>query len=212
MGSRVFMLLIGAVYIYYQVHAAEIVYIGELMVESNVTLEMETILSALDSTVIQVKDTNSVTLSDSELVAGMVTIEAPDTKVCDMSSPILKCTLEEETDSAGWNMSKKHERFELNKGSIYECGFTRGSVRHTAKTQLRVALLPDEITLKINPLTVDCSDKKDSDSVNVNVIATILNSTESYVVWWSYRGFTCNVHKKTNQVLPPYHVTSLLCD
>ncbi|XP_067428732.1 adhesion G protein-coupled receptor F5-like [Thunnus thynnus] len=71
---------------------------------------------------------------------------------------------------------------------IYECGFTRGSVRHTAKTQLRVALLPDEITLKINPLTVDCSDRKDSDSVNVNVIATILNSTESYVVWWSYRG------------------------
>ncbi|XP_042246566.1 adhesion G protein-coupled receptor F4-like [Thunnus maccoyii] len=353
MDSRVLKFLIGALYIYCQVHAADDAYNGELMVESNVTLEIETILSALNSTDIQVNDTNSaphdVTLLDSGVISeclivgnqsncncsdgyiwsndvcytekccsestctqnvshitplciakfqvkingsimskstwdsskttkletafkelngfeslnvtrqrprnsivgfeatvgikfetstlqgivsqletsleavvlvetvGMVTIEAPETTKY-LSSPTLKCTLEEETDRAGWNMSTKHERFELNNGTvvklnercatqeykscvsvtlqgvtslwtgIYECGFTNGSVRHTAKTQLRVSLLPDEIDLKINPLTVDCSDMEDSENVNVNVTATILNSTESFDVWWSYRG------------------------
>ncbi|XP_042245565.1 adhesion G-protein coupled receptor F3-like [Thunnus maccoyii] len=378
MDSRVFKFLIGALYIYCQVLAERandnnnketsfhfrniLSYMstihdannGELMVESNVTLEAETILSALNSTDMQVKDTNStphdVTLLDSGLISeclivgnqsncncsdgytwsndvcytekccsestctqkvshitplciakvqvkingsvmlskstwdsskttkletafkelngfeflnvtrqrpgnsivdfeaavsvkvetsrlqsivsqletslaaviwvdtvGMVTIEAPETTKY-LSSPILKCTLEEETDSAGWNMSKKHERFELNNGTvvklnercatqeyrscvsvklqgvtilwegIYECGFTNGSVRHTAKKQLRVSFLPDEITLRINPLAVDCSDRKDSENVNVNVTATILNSIESFDVWWSYRG------------------------
>ncbi|XP_076613054.1 adhesion G-protein coupled receptor F3 [Chaetodon auriga] len=147
---------------------------------------------------------------------GVVTIESPETAACYLSSPELKCTLEEATDSAGWNMSKKHERFELNNGSVvklnhscsteeykscvavtlqkvtgiwagtYECGFTSGSVRHTAKTQLSVALLPDEITLKINPLAVDCS--QGHESINIDVTATILNSIESFDVWWSYMG------------------------
>lgn len=70
----------------------------------------------------------------------------------------------------------------------YECGFTRGSLTHKAKTSLRVALLPDVITLKINPLTADCSAGPDSDSIDVDVTATILNSSESFQVWWSYMG------------------------
>lgn len=48
----------------------------------------------------------------------MVTIESPENNVCYESSPILKCTFEEKTDSAGWNMSRKYERFELNDGSV----------------------------------------------------------------------------------------------
>lgn len=52
------------------------------------------------------------------LHAGMVTIESPEGAVCYLSSPELKCLFEEATGSAGWNMSKKHERFELNNGSV----------------------------------------------------------------------------------------------
>lgn len=68
----------------------------------------------------------------------------------------------------------------------YQCGFTSGSIMHTAKTQLSVALLPDTISLKINPLTVDCS--LSPATINVDVTATISNSTENFDVWWSYMG------------------------
>lgn len=140
---------------------------------------------------------------------GMVTIEFPKDIVCYHSSPELKCTLDDETDFAGWNMSRRHERFELAEGSVvklrddcatpefksciavklekvtgmwagtYECGFTKGSVRHTAKSVLKVALLPDEITLRSDPLTVDCSKAKVSE---VTITATIANSSERYDV------------------------------
>ncbi len=66
----------------------------------------------------------------------------------------------------------------------YECGFTNGSVRHIAKTKLSVALLPDVIDLKTDPLTADCSEN--SKSNNINVTVSIPNSTESFDVWWSY--------------------------
>ncbi|KAM9339189.1 adhesion G-protein coupled receptor F1 [Symphorus nematophorus] len=293
MHSRVFMFVIGTLYISYQVFASEL-FIAELMVESNVTLEAQILQAVLNKTILQVKadgTTHNVELLENELVAvringsitlkkgswdstkstklntaieglngfenlnvtstsgnttafeaavsvkfdtpklqaivskletdleailkvdtvGFVTIESPETAVCYKSSPQLKCTLKEKAGIAGWNMSRKHERFELNNGSVvklnrslssadnlswvtvtlqgvtgiwagtYECGFTEGSVRHTAKTKLSVALLPDEINLKISPLTVDCSEKK-----NVSVTATILNSPENFEVSWSY--------------------------
>lgn len=66
------------------------------------------------------------------------------------------------------------------------CGFTSGPVLHKGETQLSVALLPDTVTLEINPMTADCS--LGDETVDVNVIATILNSTESFSVWWSYMG------------------------
>lgn len=66
------------------------------------------------------------------------------------------------------------------------CGFTSGPVLHVGETQLSVALLPDTISLEINPMTADCS--LGDETVDVNVIATILNSTESFTVWWSYMG------------------------
>lgn len=68
----------------------------------------------------------------------------------------------------------------------YVCGFTSGSVMYTAKAQLNVALLPDTISLQINPLTVDCS--LSPKTADVEVTATISNSTESFEVWWSYNG------------------------
>ncbi|GLD59544.1 adhesion G-protein coupled receptor F3-like protein [Lates japonicus] len=51
---------------------------------------------------------------------GMVTIESPETTVCYESTPLLKCTIDEETGSAGWNMSRIHKRFELNNGTVVQ--------------------------------------------------------------------------------------------
>lgn len=83
----------------------------------------------------------------------------------------------------------------------YECGFTTGSVRHTAKAQLNVVSLPDVITVMTNPLTGDCSEMPATDSVDIVVTTIIPNITESYDVSWSYRGVlqsplynTCKTH------------------
>ncbi|KAM8831668.1 adhesion G-protein coupled receptor F3 isoform 2-T4 [Spinachia spinachia] len=149
---------------------------------------------------------------------GMVTIEAPKTPVCYSSSPLLKCTFEEMTDDAGWSKKTMNESLGLNTGSVvklnnncatqeyksciavtlhsvtglwsglYECAFSSGSVRNLAKTTLTVLLLPDDINLDIEPLSVDCSEKTATDSVTVRVITTISNSTESYNVWWTFMG------------------------
>lgn len=51
---------------------------------------------------------------------GLVTIEAPKTRVCYQSSPVLKCTFEETTESAGWKMSNRSNIFELNNGSVVQ--------------------------------------------------------------------------------------------
>lgn len=68
----------------------------------------------------------------------------------------------------------------------YVCGFTSGPVLHMGEIQLSVALLPDTISLEIHPMTADCS--LGDETVDVDVTATILNSTESFSVWWSYMG------------------------
>lgn len=72
------------------------------------------------------------------------------------------------------------------RAGTYECGFTSRSISHTAKADLKVALLPDIVTLLINPLTVDCS--LDPPTVDVNVMATISHSEETFHVWGSYMG------------------------
>ncbi|XP_029353008.1 adhesion G protein-coupled receptor F4-like isoform X1 [Echeneis naucrates] len=169
------------------------------------TKKLQSIVESLENAL------DAVVLVDTQ---GMVDIEAPNTIVKYNSSPKLACSFEEETSSAGWNMSKPNERFELNNGTVvevyygcknmdflscvnimlknvtgiwsgtYECGFTQGAVRHTAKANMSVASLPEEITLKINPLTVDCSDGKDKE---VEVQAIIPNTTEQYTISWSPR-------------------------
>lgn len=50
----------------------------------------------------------------------MVNIDAPKDTVCYESTPELKCTLDMATGSAGWNLSKEYERFELNTGSVVQ--------------------------------------------------------------------------------------------
>ncbi|KAM3861016.1 adhesion G-protein coupled receptor F3 [Diretmus argenteus] len=206
-------------------------YISEVMVESNVSLEANFTLTSIADFVASVSvrfdtselqktlktletDLGATVLADT---LGMVTIDFPESVVSYQSDPTLKCTFEEASGSAGWNLSRKNERFELNSGTVailnhscatneykscvavtlqkvtgrwagtYECGFTSGLVRHTAKTELAVALLPDEITMTIKPLAVDCS-KKRTGSLKLNVTATILDSTERFNVTWSYNG------------------------
>lgn len=98
----------------------------------------------------------------------------------------------------------------------YECGFMWKSVRHTAKAHLSVALLPDEITLTTDPLTVDCSEKSEKESLTVNVTAMIQNSTEHFNVTWSYRGGEehplTNTCKTIPQCLKVHFTPSLNCN
>lgn len=67
MYSKVFIFLTGAVYIYYQVLAQDI-YSAEIMVESNVTLDAQTVLSAINSTNLSLS-TQTVQITNTELVA-----------------------------------------------------------------------------------------------------------------------------------------------
>ncbi|XP_027895708.1 adhesion G-protein coupled receptor F1 [Xiphophorus couchianus] len=126
----------------------------------------------------------------------------------------LTCVMEEATVSAGWNLSRPFERFSINKGLLtqitkdcataeylscvklvvteatgawtgtYECGFTTGTIRHTARIPIKVVLLPDVITMKFSPLIADCSGKNPS----ITVTATIPKSEEAYKYYWNYNG------------------------
>lgn len=66
----------------------------------------------------------------------------------------------------------------------YECGFTTGTIRHTASIPIKVVLLPDVITMKFSPLIADCSGKNPS----ITVTATIPKSEEAYKYYWNYNG------------------------
>ncbi|XP_053300515.1 adhesion G protein-coupled receptor F4 isoform X2 [Pleuronectes platessa] len=144
---------------------------------------------------------------------GMVDITAPEESVCYKCSPTLECTFEEEANSTGWKLIREHKHLELTDGSVvtlkdcdsknssciavklkevtgtgsgtYECRLTFGSVTHTAKAKLKVSLLPEEITMKIDPLVADCSG---SINLEVTVTATIQSSTESYDISWQFPG------------------------
>ncbi|XP_042359921.1 adhesion G protein-coupled receptor F5-like [Plectropomus leopardus] len=77
MSARMFIFLFGAAYICYQVLATDY-YLGEMMVESNVTLEAQTILSALNTAKLQVEipiqSSHLVTVLHTELVAECVIV------------------------------------------------------------------------------------------------------------------------------------------
>ena len=71
----------------------------------------------------------------------------------------------------------------------YECRFTLGSFTLTAEAELKVSLLPEVITMKIDPPVADCSDSSNLKvPVPVTVTATIQNSNESYNVSWQFPG------------------------
>ncbi|XP_060947070.1 adhesion G-protein coupled receptor F1-like [Limanda limanda] len=143
-------------------------------------------------------------------VQGLVNITAPEDSVRYKSSPTLNCTFEGEAHSTGWKLIRENKHLDLTVGSVvtlkdcgssciaitlkevtssgsgtYECGFTFGSVTHTAKAELKVSLLPEVITMKIDPPVTDCSVSGNKD---VTVTATIKNSTESYNVSWQPPG------------------------
>lgn len=65
----------------------------------------------------------------------------------------------------------------------FECGFTVGSIRHTARSYLDVALLPDDINMKFNPLIIDCTTDP---SVSLTVSAAIPVTNEIYTITWYY--------------------------
>ncbi|KAF3849515.1 hypothetical protein F7725_019234 [Dissostichus mawsoni] len=115
---------------------------------------------------------------------GMVEINSPG-KVCYESVPVMKCTFVEtniKMDSNGWNFfGKDGKRLTLNNGTVAKLNYAFST---SASTELSVALLPDVVTLKINPLTVDCSADA---SAEVRVTATIPVSTEQFEVSWSYQ-------------------------
>ncbi|KAM9778699.1 adhesion G protein-coupled receptor F4 isoform 2-T2 [Syngnathus typhle] len=148
-----------------------------------------------------------ITLSDN------VTIESTETCVPYMSEATLKCTLEGVSKKSSWKIIRRNEYFELNNGSVvkldskcatnksctavtlhnvtniwagtYECEFTSGSLRHTARKELKVATLPEDIAMTAEPVTVDCSKKQSTQ--NVTVTATVQNNNETYKVMWSYK-------------------------
>ncbi|XP_053300517.1 adhesion G protein-coupled receptor F5 isoform X2 [Pleuronectes platessa] len=158
---------------------------------------------------------------------GMVNITAPEDIVSYESSPTLKCTFEGSVHSTGWKLIREQKPLELTSGTVvtltdcssdpkyssciavtlnkvissgsgtYECRFTFGSVTHTAKAKLKVALLPEKITMKIDPPVADCSDSSNLEKpVIVNVNATIQNSNESYNVFWQFPGAGLNKGSK----------------
>ncbi|XP_061780425.2 adhesion G protein-coupled receptor F4 [Nerophis lumbriciformis] len=148
--------------------------------------------------------------------AGMVTLESVEALVPYMSAPMLKCTFEEMSSGANWKMFGSNGSVELRDSSVvkvdsscatkekkscivlrlqnitniwtgtYECGFTVGSIRHTARTRLGVAPLPEHISMKATPSTVDCSNRPSSDIVPVSVTATV-QYHNSYQVCWRYK-------------------------
>ncbi|XP_043962751.1 adhesion G protein-coupled receptor F5 [Gambusia affinis] len=143
----------------------------------------------------------------------------------------LTCQMEEATGSAGWNLSKPFERFSINKGLLtqintdcvtekykscvklvvtkatgawtgtYECGFTTGTIRHTASIPIKVVLLPDVITMKFSPLIADCSGNKPP----ITVTATIPESEEPYTYFWSYNNKPGPQSSATNKISFQYN-------
>ncbi|XP_030628056.1 adhesion G protein-coupled receptor F5 [Chanos chanos] len=141
---------------------------------------------------------------------GMVTMYAPQDKVCYKSQQILNCTTEETAESCKWEVLRQNAETELGPGTqvkvtssctnvtsltllnvteiwagTYRCHFMKGSVSHIASTELRVAVLPDKITITSNPQSADCIDVQ---SVQVTVSCTIQNSTEPYTVLFKFNG------------------------
>ncbi|XP_037101255.1 adhesion G-protein coupled receptor F3 [Syngnathus acus] len=147
-----------------------------------------------------------------------------------MSEATLKCTLEGVSKKSSWKIIRRNEYFELNNGSVvkldsncatnksctavtlhnvtniwagtYECEFTSGSLRHTARKELKVATLPEDIAMTAEPVTVDCSKKQSTQ--NVTVTATVQNNNETYKVMWSYKvgdKIQCKINNKSRRFL-----------
>lgn len=108
----------------------------------------------------------------------------------DRTSPAISCM----------HVFKSNPQFSYNchvfPAGTYECGFTNGSIRHTGRTYLSVALLPDTITLSTMPLTMNCS--KGQLSVSLTASAIIPASNKTYDISWSYNGLATSYNAVQN--------------
>lgn len=164
---------------------------------TNLTTIISGIEAALNATITNVSTT------------GLVKILYPQETVNYTTNQNLTCTIKRATESAGWSLTNGIVISAINSGTTanvlftietskplsqtivtiapvtnnwagtYECSFTDGSIQHTASADLKVALLPDDITITIKPLTIDCTDDIEK-TVEVNAIIT--NSSETYIV------------------------------
>ena len=75
------------------------------------------------------------------LFTGMVTIKAPNTRVCYQSSPVLKCLFEEATDSAKWTMSNRTNSFELNNGSVVRLNNSCATNQYRSCTEVTLRMV-----------------------------------------------------------------------
>lgn len=57
---------------------------------------------------------------------------SPDISVCYLSSPVLQCTFEETSGSAGWNLSRLYERFDLNTGSVVQLDYNCATANYNS--------------------------------------------------------------------------------
>ncbi|KAJ3606672.1 hypothetical protein NHX12_026191 [Muraenolepis orangiensis] len=191
-------------------------YLNVTALESDLIADFEANVSALFTTAKLLEVLAALELDIGASIT-MDTI-APGSLVCYDSTPVLSCNFHEVTTLAVWSMSRGEEFSELGNGSVaqinnqcgtaelpgcliltlikvkgnwagtFKCGFSEGSVRHTAQLDLTVALLPDTIEMLVTPLTVDCSELTPADNLKVKVTTIIPNSTEDFLVTWSYRG------------------------
>lgn len=71
----------------------------------------------------------------------MVTIIAPNTRVCYQSSPVVKCLFEEATDSTQWTMSYNTNSFELNNGSVVQLNYNCATNQYQSCTEVTLRMV-----------------------------------------------------------------------
>ncbi|KTF97922.1 hypothetical protein cypCar_00004433 [Cyprinus carpio] len=146
--------------------STEVTHWAEVMIEGNKTLNVAVQLPGLIGTSL---DTTGVTITNAEIAAGMVYMEAPTGKVCYNSRQQLNCTSIEVMSKCVWQMSR----------GIYSCLFVTGNIAHMGIAPIQIALLPEVINVTSNPQTADCSGPSPT---KVSISCSIENSTETYKV------------------------------
>ncbi|KAL0967499.1 hypothetical protein UPYG_G00253030 [Umbra pygmaea] len=189
---------------------------GQVCFEMEISVKCTTDTLAKIITSLEVAIGNSAEISIQ--TSGIVHIQYPKDTVYYSSMPMLTCTINHETDGAwSWWLIQANNSNALNTGTsvtvtapvdsnctnfvinklsgiwagVYMCKFVNGNITHTASGQLKIALLPDTITMTNIPLSVQCG-------YDVTVSATIQNSTETYSVTWLINNQVTNLPTTTS--------------
>uniref|UniRef100_W5NIB4 Adhesion G protein-coupled receptor F5-like n=1 Tax=Lepisosteus oculatus TaxID=7918 RepID=W5NIB4_LEPOC len=158
---------------------------------------------------------------------GIVTINAPQSRVKYMSQQNLNCAISENMNQASWSLKKENKDLidvvdgteskitfgenclslslsnvtEFWKGT-YFCNFTKGNIINTASANLDVALLPAAIETEVEPQNPDCSL---SGGVSIKVRCNIQNSSENYtVLFYDLHGVILKNNQKTSEDIITY--------